>query len=359
MHRSVAMSLFSLCLAVGSFACSGGGSPSAAADDAPADDQAEEQDLATGATRLASKLQSPDHLTVQGDNAYFATNYGFATQEEAEFHHDIWIKSKDGRAKRLYKNLWGASWAMVATKNGIYEINEGFASVVRYPLDGSKPDGESLVHAIFGHEELPEVGVIQLAADDDGFVVALRTDDGDTAPGPIMAYTPAGKSEKKLGSIPGGATALTVAGSTVYVGTRAGDVLSAARDGTGSLKKIASGEGAIASIAVAGDATFFGTDKGLFVLRKGAKTAERLLPEGAAELLPVRDSLLFTQFGKGVSSVPLAGGAPHLVFKTKSPSDVVLSNGSLIVSDTSLGACRQTDEGQACAFDGAVYRVKF
>ena len=355
--RSTALGILLATLALGTFACST--TSSAPADDAPADDQAEEQDLVKGATRLASKLQDPKHLTQLGDDAYFATTYGFATQEEAEYHHDIWIKTKDGRAKRLYKNLWGATWAMVATRNGIYEINEGFASVVRYPLDGSKPEGESLVHAIYGHEEMPEVGVVQLAADDDGFVVALRTDDGDTAAGPIVAYTPAGKNDTKLGSVPGGATALTVAGGTVYVGTAKGEVLSAARDGKGSLKKIASGTGSVSSIAIAGDDTFFGTTEGLFVLRKGKTSAEKLLAEGAGELLPVRDSLLYTQWKVGVSALPLAGGAARLVFKTGAPSDVVYANGALIVTDASLGACRDTDEGQACAFDGSVYRVKF
>lgn len=342
----------------GAFGCADGSSATTSAD-APADDQAEEQDLVSGATRLASKLQNPQHLTQQGDNVFFATNFGFATQEFAQFQHDIWIKPKDGRARRLYKDLFGATWAMVATKNGIYEINEGSASVVRYPLDGSKPDGESLVHAIYGHEELPSVGVVLLAADDDGFVVGFRTDDNETAPGPIVAYTPAGKNEKKLGSIPGTASALTLAGDTVYVGTRTGEVLSGKRDGTGSLKKIASGKGSVASIAVAGDATFFGTAEGLYVLRKGAAAAEQLLGQGADELLPAGDRILYAQDKKGISAIPFAGGAPHVVFKTKAPSDVILSNGSLIVSDRSLGACRQTDEGQACAFDGSVFRVKF
>jgi hypothetical protein len=358
MRRSLLPGLLFLALSAGTYGCSDADPAAPAASDAPADDQQEEE-LVAGVTRLASKLEDPRYLTTQGENVYFATTYGFATQEMAEYHHDVWVKSKDGRAKRLYKNLYGATWGMVATKNGLYEINEGYASVWRYPLDGSKPEGEGLVHAVFGNEEQPEVGIAKLAADDDGFVVALRTGDQPTDAGPIVAYTPAGKSEKKLGNVPGGATALTVAGSTVLVGTGAGDVLSGARDGSGSLKKIASGQGAVSSIVVAGDDTFFATATGLYVLRKGAPAAVSLLAEPVAELHVVRDALLYAQHEKGVSSVPLAGGAPRLVFKTKTPSDVLYANGALFVTDASMGACRQTDEGQACSFDGSVFRVKY
>ena len=361
MRQTVLLSLLTAAISTVAFACSNSGDsspPATPASDAP-DDNQQEQDLTDGVTRLASKLQDPNYLTTQGDNVYFATTYGFATQEEAEYHHDIWVKGKTGAAKRLYKNIYGASWAMIATKNGIYEINEGTASVERRPLDGSKADGESLVHAIYGQEEVPEVGVVKLAADDDGFVVAERTGDQPTDAGPIVAYSPTGKNETKLGSVPGGATALTVAGANVYVGTAGGDVLSAARSGSGSLKKIASGQGAVGSIVVSGTDVFFGTDKGLFVLRKSATAATKLLAEGAGDLVVVRDLLLYGQRDKGISSVPLAGGATKVVLKTKTPSDAIYTGGALYVTDASLGACKQTEDGQACTWEGSVLRVKY
>jgi hypothetical protein len=348
-----------LSLVTSTVACSGSDAGSPAAEDAaPADDQAEEE-VVSGVTKLASKLQDPDSLTAVGDNVYFSTTYGYATQQEAQYNHDIWVKAKDGRAKRLYKGLYGATWDMAATKNGIYEINEGYASVVRYPLDGSNKEGESLLHAIYGGDEMPEVGIRRLAADDDGFVVALRTSDDDTKPGPVVASSPTGKNEKKLGEVAGGATALRIDGAKVYVGTRSGDVLVAARDGSGSLTKIASGAGVVASIAVAGDDVFFGTDKGLFVKRKGIAAPVELLAEGASELAVVRDQLVFAQYKKGVSSLPLAGGAAKLVLKTAAPSSVLALPGFLFVTDKSYGRCRDTDEGQACAFDGSAFRVKY
>jgi hypothetical protein len=348
-----------LSLGSASVACSSGdASGPASADAAPPDDQAE-QEVVSGVTRLATKLQDPDALTAFGDSVYFSTTYGYATQQEASYNHDIWVKSKDGRAKRLYKGLYGATWDMAATKNGIYEINEGYASVIRYPLDGSNKEGESLVHAIYGSDEMPEVGIRRLVADDDGFVVAQRTSDDDTKPGPIVAYSPAGKSDKKLGEVPGGASALRLSGAKVYVGTRTGDVLVAARDGSGSLTKVASGAGAVASIAVAGDDVFFGTDKGLFVKRKGIAAPVQLLAEGAGELTVVRDQLVFAQYKTGVSSIPLAGGATRLVLKTGAPSSVLALPGFLFVTDKSYGKCTQTDEGQACAFDGSAFRVKY
>ena len=263
----------------------------------------------SGVTKLASKLQDPDSLTSFGDNVYFATTYGYATQEMAQYNHDIWVKAKDGRARRLYKGLYGATWDMAATKNGIYEINEGYASVVRYPLDGSNKEGENLFHAIYGSDELPEVGVRRLVADDDGFVITVRTSDDDAKP-------PAPSSRSRLlartrrSSAPSRAapSALRIDGAKVYVGTRAGDVLVAARDGSGSLTKVASAAGAVASIAVAGDDVFFGTDKGLFVKRKGVAAPVQLLAEAAGELAIAGDRLLFAQYKKGVSSIPLAGG---------------------------------------------------
>lgn len=359
MRSALVVGLLLSLVAASTAACSNSDSGSPASEDAaPADDQAEEE-VISGVTKLASKLQDPDSLTAVGDNVYFSTTYGYATQQEASYEHDIWVKSKEGRAKRLYKGLYGATWDMAATKNGIYEINEGYASVMRYPLDGSNKEGESLVHAIYGNDEMPEVGIRRLAADDDGFVVALRTSDDDTKPGPVVASSPTGKNEKKLGEVAGGATALRIAGAKVYVGTRTGDVLVAARDGSGSLTKLASGAGAVASIAVAGDDVFFGTDKGLFVKRKGIAAPVQLLAEGAGELAVVRDQLLFAQYKKGVSSIPLAGGATKLVLKTGAPSSVLALPGFLFVTDKSYGRCTQTDEGQACAFDGSAFRVKY
>jgi hypothetical protein len=359
MRSTLVVGLLLSFVAASTVACSSSDSSSAGVDSAaPADDQAEEE-VISGVTKLASKLQDPDSLTAFGDNVYFATTYGYATQEEAQYNHDIWVKSKDGRAKRLYKGLYGATWGMAATKNGIYEINEGYASVVRYPLDGSNKDGESLVHAIYGNEELPEVGIRALAADDDGFVVTIRTDDDGTKPGSIVAYSPAGKNEKRLGSVPGGATALHLEGAKVYFGTAAGDVYVAARDGSGSMSKVASGAGAVASIAVSGDDVFFGTDKGLFAKRKGVAAPVQLLAEGAGDLAVVRDQLVFGQYKKGVSSLPLAGGSPRLVLKTGAPSSILAQPGFLFVTDKSYGRCTQTDEGQACAFDGTAFRVKY
>lgn len=359
LRRSILLTVLAAAVATGTFAC--GADSSSNADDPnapPPDDQAEEE-VVSGLTKIGSKLQDPDSLASFGDNVYFTTTYGFATQEFAEYHHDIWVKSGSARAKRLYKNLYGATWGMTATKNGIYEINEGYASVMRYPLDGSKPEGEGLFHAIYGQEEMPNVGIVALRADDDGFVVAVRTDDDESKPGPILAFTPAGKNEIKLGNVNGGATALKLDGGKVYVGTRAGDVLVAARDGSGSLSKIASGSGAVSSIAVAGDDVFFGTDKGLFVKRKGVAAPAQLLPEGAGDLLVVRDQLLFGQWKKGVSAMPLAGGAAKVVLKTGAPSSLLAQGGFVYVTDKSYGRCTQTDEGQACAFDGSAFRLKF
>jgi hypothetical protein len=359
MRRTVVMSLLVSVFALGTFAC-GTESPGSTDDPAnapPADEQAEEE-LVAGVTKLASKLQDPDSLTSYGENVYFSTTYGFATQEYAEYEHDIWIKPKDGRAKRLYKTLHGGTWAMAATKNGLYEINEAYASVMRYPLDGSNREGEHLFHAVYGEDE-PNVGVVKLAADDDGFVVSVRTGYDDTSPGSVLAFSPTGKNEKKLGSAPGGATALTISGTSVYYGTNNGDVFVAPRDGSSAAKKVASGTGAVASIATAGEDTFFGTADGLFVKRKGVAAPQQLLAEGASDLLVVRDSLLFSQWKKGVSAIPLAGGAPRLVLKTGSPSSLLAANGFVFVTDKSYGRCTQTDEGQACSFDGSAFRLKF
>src|SRR6185295_10072849 len=183
---------------------------------------------------------------------------------------------------------------------------------IKYPLDGSKKDGDNLYHATYGNDEMPEVGIIQLAADDDGIVLALRTSDDDSKPGGIVALSPAGKNEKKLGEVPGGATALVVSGPKVYVGTKSGDVKVAARDGSGALTKLASGDGSVSSIAVSGDDVFFATDKGIFVKRKGAANPDKLLGEGAGDLSIARDHLIFSQYKKGLSTIPLAGGASRL-----------------------------------------------
>lgn len=308
-------------------------------------------------TKLASKLQDPDSLTSHGDSIYFITTYGYATQEFAQYNHDIWVKTGSGRAKRLYKGLYGAGWGLLATKNGIYEINEGYASLMRYPLDGSNKDGESLYHSVYGHEEMPEVGIRQLVGDDDGVVIALRSDDDDSKPGAIVALSPAGKNEKKLGEVAGGATALRLDAGKIYAGTLDGKVYVVPRDGSGSLTKLATTEGRITDIVASGDDVFFSSDKGTWVKRKGVAQPEKL-GEGSYSLAIANGQLFFGQYKKGLSSMPIAAGASRLVLKAESPSSTLLANGFLWVTDRAYGRCTQTDEGQACAFDGAAYRVK-
>ena len=205
LHRSLLLGLFFSITALGLTGCAKDDGAASADDSAPADEQ-DEQEVQSGVTKLASKLQDPDSLTSYGDSIYFVTTYGYATQEEAQYNHDIWVKTGSGRAKRLYKGLYGAAWGLAATKNGVYGINEGYSSLVRYPLDGSNKEGENLYHHIYGHEEMPEVGIRNLVADDDGVVISLKDEDDDTTPGAIVALTPAGKNEKKLGQVPGGAT---------------------------------------------------------------------------------------------------------------------------------------------------------
>lgn len=361
MRRSVLLGLFFSLVAASTMACSNESSSEPGIDDAPPADEQAEEEVVAGVTKLATKLQDPDSLTTYGDSIYFATTYGFATQQFAEYEHDIWVKTGSNRAMRLYKGLRGATWAQVATKNGIYEINEAYASVMKYPLDGSNKEGESIIHNSYDYpgDEMPEVGIRALAADDDGVVVALRSSADDAKPGDITALTPTGKNPKKLGATAGGASALRIAGAKVYIGARNGDVLVANRDGSGSMTKVASGEGAVGSIAVAGDDVFFSSEKGLFVKRKGAAAVEKLSTDNTGELTIVRDQLLFAQYKKGVQSIPLAGGATKLVLKTDAPSSVLSANGFVWVTDKSYGRCRQTDEGQACSFDGTAFRVKF
>lgn len=361
MRRSIVLGLLVSLVAASAMACSSEAREDPGIDDAPPADEQQEEEVVAGVTKLASKLQDPSHLTSFGDSIFFTTTYGYATQQFAQYNHDIWVKTGSGRAKRLYKELYGATWGMVATKNGIYEINEGYASVMRYPLDGSNREGESIFHSSYDYpgDEMPEVGIRVLAADDDGLVLGLRSSADESKPGGVTALTPTGKNPKKLGATPGGASALHLAGGKVYVGARSGEVFVANRDGSGSMTKIASGEGAVGSILAAGDDVFFGTDKGLFVKRKGAPAAEKLVPEGTGELAVARDQLLFTQWKTGVFSMPLAGGVKKQVLKTGAPGSIMGANGFVWATDRSYGRCRQTDEGQACAFDGAAYRIKF
>ncbi len=156
MRRSIVLSLLFCVVAAGTMACSNDASDPGIDNSPPADDQSEEE-IVTGVTKLATKLQDPDSLTSFGESVYFATTYGYATQQEAQYNHDIWVKKGNDRAKRLYKGLYGATWGMVATKNGIYEINEGYASVMRYALDGSTRDGESILHQSYDYpgDEIP------------------------------------------------------------------------------------------------------------------------------------------------------------------------------------------------------------
>lgn len=47
------------------------------------------------------------------------------------------------------------------------------------------------------------------------------------------------------------------------------------------------------------------------------------------------------------------------MLKTGAPSSVLALPGFLFITDKSYGRCTQTDEGQACAFDGSAFRVKY
>ena len=166
----------------------------------PADAQ-DEQDLTGGVTQLASKLQDPRGLSTFGPSVFFTTTYGYATQAEASYNHDVWIKTGSARAKRLYKGLYGATSGMVATKNGLYEMNEGYASLTQLPLDGSNADGKTILHVTFDDpgDEVPGTGVRAFDADDDGLVVALRTEYDPAKVGDIVTLGPDGQNQKKIG----------------------------------------------------------------------------------------------------------------------------------------------------------------
>lgn len=353
----VLLLLLSACVA--STAACGAGEDGASSSDesAPADGQ-EEQEVQAGVTKLASKLQDPDSLSSHGDNIYFVTTYGYVTQQFGSYEHDIWVKAGSARAKRLYRGIYGAAWALLATKNGIYEINEGVSSVKRYPLDGSSKEGESIYHSVYGHDDEPQVGIRQLVGDDDGLVLALRTSDDDSKPGSIITLSPTGKNEKKLGEVDGGASALRLDAGKVYAGTLDGKVYVVPRDGSASPTKLAQTEGRISDIVVSGDDVFFSSDKGTWVKRKGVAQPEKL-GEGSYSLVVIRDQLLFGQYKKGLMAMPAAGGASRLVLKADSPSSTLAANGFLWVTDRAYGRCTQTDEGNACSYDGAAYRVKF
>jgi hypothetical protein len=352
----VLLLLLSACVA-STAACSANESDAPSDENAAPADEQEEQEVQAGVTKLASKLQDPDSLTSHGDNIYFVTTYGFVTQQFGSYEHDIWVKAGSARAKRLYRGIYGAAWGLLATKNGIYEINEGVSSVVRRPLDGSNKEGESIYHSVYGHDDEPQVGIRQLAGDDDGIVLALRTSDDDSKPGSIITLTPTGKNEKKLGEIAGGATALKLEAGKVYAGTLDGKVYVAPRDGSGSLTKLATTEGRISDIVVSGEDVFFSSDKGTWVKRKGVAQPEKLA-DTSYSLAIAGDQLFFGQYKKGLHAMPLAGGTARLVLKAESPSSTLVANGFLWVTDRAYGRCTQTDEGQACAFDGAAYRVK-
>jgi hypothetical protein len=326
-------------------------------DSAPADEQ-DEQEVQAGVTKLASKLQDPDSLTSYGDNIYFVTTYGYATQEYAEYNHDIWVKPGSARSKRLYRGLAGAGWALLATKNGIYEINERYASVFRYPLDGSNKEGETIYHSVYDYGDEPMVGIGTMVGDDDGVVLGLRQSYDDSKPGSIVALSPAGRNEKKLGELDGGATALRLDGGKVYAGTLDGKVYVAPRDGSSSPTKLATTEGRISDIVVSGDDVFFAGEKGTWVKRKGVAQPEKL-GESSYSLVVVRDQLLFGQYQKGLMAMPVAGGASRLVLKAESPSSTLSANDFVWVTDRAYGRCTDTDEGRACSYDGAAYRVKF
>src|SRR5262249_7381729 len=142
----------------------------------------------------------------------------------------------------------------------IYEVSEGYASVMLLKLDGSDKNGGTVIfHAIYGDDAMPEVGISALVADDTGLVVGVRTDDGDDAKGSVSVLSPDGSTKKDLGTLPANVSALALADTKVYVGTLGGDVFVANRSGSGSLTKVASGEGEVSSIVVDHDDVFFGT----------------------------------------------------------------------------------------------------
>ncbi len=343
--------------------CAGSASSDATSSEPP--DEQDEQDV-VGATRLASGLQDPTDLAVRGDTLYFATNWGFATQQEAEYHHDVWVKPTSGKAKRLYKGLYGGSWKVVPTKNGIYEINEGYASVMRLALDGSSKDGgKSIFHAIVDdHDEYPEPDIAGLDADDDGEVVVQRT-------GKILALSPAGDRTIELGKTKD-PRAVKIAGGRVLVGNDAGELLAASRDGKGGLEKVATCDGPVKEIAELDGTIAFvcqaqssKTGK-VYVLPKGAKKAA-LVAEGTSFSKIALDAtrVFYSDFGAEKVFARTIGpegpsDAPKALFATARPGDVLPTRNGLFVASWALGPEKPGPDGEGVsrAYIGAVYRLK-
>ncbi len=315
--------------------------------------------LENGVIRIADTEASPDNLSVLGDSLYFTTTYGYATQEYAEYNHDIWVKGPTGRAKRLYKNVYGASWGQVATSRGIYELNEGFASLMLYPLAGGG-DGTTILHATYGDDDYPEVGLVAFDADDDGIVVALRSSNDEAAKHKLVAMDSDGTHQRTLGTFAGYPTEVRVSGNRGYVATRAGTVYSALRSGSGSLAQIVKATEAVEALRVSDEGVYFGTRSALYKAGATADQSDKLVDGHVTDIELAHGVVTVAVWEKGVVAVdPVTKKSTTIFSSKKRPGDLFYGNGRLAIADHSMKSCHNDDEGHVCTWDGGVYLLDY
>ncbi len=329
---------------------------------APVEAEVADDELVKSVTRIKGTEADPDFLSAYGDSVYFATNYGYADQYGSDFHHDIWVKPAKGAAKILYKNLQNHSFAQVVTPLGIYEINQGYGGIYRYPLDGKGK--ETLIFD--GRDDTEDGfdnGLAGLDADATGLVAVLHypslDDNEETPPSKVFALSPDGKKQVTLGSVVG-FTALRIAGNRVYVGTVNGQVYAGLRSGSGSLKQIGWAEGAVNDILVDGDDVFFAA-KGIYQANiKGGQTTQLLTDKHVSSLARVREEIVFGAFDEGVFTLNLKTlKTKPLYTKAKTPFDIIFANDQVIFADQSRGKPQYLDDGVLYPFDGGVYTFNY
>jgi len=343
--------------AVSTLACSSiaGGTASGLA---PTDEEVEqnEQEVATGLTRVASNLGTPESLTSYRDGVYFVTTNGPVTAPPAERTHDIWVKNGSSRARRLYRDLPGPSRGVAVTSYGLLEIDEAYVAVRIYPLDGSNAAGRVVYSATLDAPTVrPATGIRVLDADEGGFVVATFTRDADGAPSTIVSVSPEGLNRRELGVIPHRVTALKIQDTRLYLGTKQGEVFLGSRN-AGQFGGVTTGAGAVTCIADALGDVFFGTERGLYVKRIG-EAKETLAAGDILSITAQRERVVFGQRGKGLLSLPYSGGSPELVLALDRPNSVLSTTTSVFVTDRD-GSCAQAAASEGCDSRGAVFRLR-
>jgi hypothetical protein len=207
---------------------------------------------------IARGLFAPGDITEANGKIYFNDVHTFATQEESESHTNLFVYDGRNDAKQIIKGAYGAFWDLAISGSDLFVINEGYASVVKYPITGASGrdnDGTTIYHQTDGADgEEVGSGVTRVAVLGNRLIVGLYNGD-------VVSLDKSGGDKKVVAKTRGGQIRdLHVNKDRFFAANGEGEIWTGKADGSEEAQRIAKGYRFVYSLTSNATTLFWAAD---------------------------------------------------------------------------------------------------